>query len=106
MKEIIKATKTAPTTSLNITKKKLDSPLWSNILLTNKNNATPVPSLNNDSLSIIEVTFLESPNLFKIPVAAIGSVGATIHPNKIENHMLIFILHIKIYSNLFNNIIL
>ena len=45
-------------------------------------SATPVPSLNNDSPSITAVTFLDSPSLLRIPVAAIGSVGETIDPSK------------------------
>ena len=49
--------------------------------------ATPIPSLNNDSPSITEVTFLDKPHLFKIEVAAIGSVGDTIQPSIIQSQI-------------------
>ena len=45
------------------------------------NSATPTPSLNSDSPSIRKEMFFGSPNLLRILVAAIGSVGATMLPN-------------------------
>ena len=80
--ETPRPTTRAPHNSLTMTVKKL-LPLVSryNSLMKMK-TATPVPSLNRDSPSITAVTFFESPNLFKIPVAAIGSVGETMVPRR------------------------
>ena len=80
----MKATANAPTTSFSMTRKKLLSPLFVIRLRTKINNATPVPSLNRDSLSMTTETFLDRPSLFRIPVAAMGSVGDTILPSKIQ----------------------
>ena len=54
------------------------------MLFINTNNATPIPSLNNDSPSItVEVAF-GRPSLFNMLVAAIGSVGDIIHPSNMH----------------------
>ena len=45
------------------------------------NSATPIPSLNRDSPWIRKEVSFGRPNLLRIPVAAIGSVGAMILPN-------------------------
>ena len=45
------------------------------------NRATPTPSLSSDSPSIRKPVSFGSPNLFRMLVAAIGSVGAVTLPN-------------------------
>ena len=45
------------------------------------NSATPTPSLNSDSPWIRKEVFFGRPNFPRIPVAAIGSVGAMMLPN-------------------------
>ena len=86
-KDTARATTNAPITSFSITTRKLLPPLRPTILLKNTKSATPVPSLKSDSLSITEVTFLDSPSLFKMPVAAMGSVGETMQPSRMHTHI-------------------
>ena len=93
MKETMSATAIAPTISLSISFAKLLSELWIIIDLTKMNRVTPVPSLKSDSFSITEHTFFERPILFRIPVAAIGSVGETTHPRSMHIHISIGILN-------------
>ena len=74
-------TATAPKTSLSMTPKKLPDSEEVTMLEKKTNSATPTPSLNSDSPWMRKEIFFGKPNLLRIPVAAIGSVGATILPN-------------------------
>ncbi len=86
------ATATAPMISLHMSTAKLSSPLCTITERTKIKSVTPVPSLNRDSFSMTEQTFLDKPILFRIPVAAIGSVGLTTQPSRIHIQMSIGIL--------------
>ena len=67
---------------------KLKSDTSFTMFLMATNTATPVPSLKRDSPSMTVDTFLERPAFFRMLVAAIGSVGETIHPKRMHSQML------------------
>ena len=74
-------TATAPMISLNMTLKNPPDDEAVTIPEKQTNSATPTPSLKRDSPSIKNEILFGKPNLLRIPVAAIGSVGATMLPN-------------------------
>ncbi len=86
-KETDRATAAAPATSRSISSTKFSLPAWATSPFTKAKSTTPIPSLNRDSLSMTVVTFLDMPSLFIMPVAAIGSVGDTMHPKRIHSQI-------------------
>ena len=74
-------TSSAPSTSCSMTAKKPPEEADVTMPEKNTNSATPTPSLNSDSPWIKKEMFFGKPNLLRMLVAAIGSVGAAMLPN-------------------------